>query len=243
MTERTRESSPNLTARLAGLFYLLGAGGAFNIFYVGRRLAASTDAATTANAILSSEPIYRLAVAGGFIGGATYIVVALLLYELFKPVNRSLSLLAMLFALMGVAVSVIGGLFQLAPLIVLGGAPYLNVLGPDQLQALALLFLKFYAHGFTISMMFFGVYMILIGGLVIGSTFMPRIIGLLTVAAGLSYLSHSVAFVLSPPLAARLASYVFLFGVGEGALVLWLLLVGVNAKKWREQAGHKECCR
>jgi hypothetical protein len=58
------------------------------------------------------------------------------------------------------------------------------------------------------------------------------------VLAGLGWLTFCLAALLSPPLARLLFPYIVIPGMlGEGALTLWLLLVGVNAQRWREQAG------
>ena len=52
--------------------------------------------------------------------------------------------------------------------------------------------------------------------------------------AGLGYLTF-----VSPPLAAYLSPYNLApAALGEGSLMLWLLIVGVNAPRWQEQASH-----
>jgi hypothetical protein len=82
-------------------------------------------------------------------------------------------------------------------------------------------------------LVFFGFYCLLIGYLIFRSTFLPRILGVLMVFAGLGWLTF-----LSPPLANYLSPYVFIPGLlGEGALTLWLLVMGVNVQRWKEQAG------
>jgi hypothetical protein len=54
------------------------------------------------------------------------------------------------------------------------------------------------------------------------------------VCAGLGWLTFLV-----PPLAHRLYPYILVPGiVGEGALTLWLLVAGVNVRRWKEQAGE-----
>jgi hypothetical protein len=82
------------------------------------------------------------------------------------------------------------------------------------------------------SLVFFGVYCLLIGYLIFRSTFLPRILGVLMAFAGLGWLTF-----LSPPLANHLSPYIFAPGIlGEGSLMLWLLLIGVNEQQWKEQA-------
>ena len=81
-------------------------------------------------------------------------------------------------------------------------------------------------------LVFFGFYCLLIGYLIFRSTFLPRILGVLMVFAGLGWLTF-----LSPPLANHLSPYIFIPGLlGEGALTLWLLVMGVNVQRWKEQA-------
>ena len=51
--------------------------------------------------------------------------------------------------------------------------------------------------------------------------------------AGLAWLTF-----MSPQLAKSLSPFNFVPGlVGEGALTVWLLAKGVNAERWKEQAG------
>jgi len=86
-------------------------------------------------------------------------------------------------------------------------------------------------------LVFFGFYCLLIGYLTLRSTFLPRILGVLMLFAGLGWLTF-----LSPSLAKSLSPYNFFPGlIGEGALTVWLLVKGVNVERWREQGsagGH-----
>jgi len=109
----------------------------------------------------------------------------------------------------------------------------LSVFSAEQLQALALLFLKVNDHGAAIALVFFGFYALLTGYLIVRSTFLPRILGALSVLGGLAWLSF-----LYLPLGHRLFPYVAAFGLlGAASLILWLLVFGVNEQRWKEQAG------
>jgi hypothetical protein len=78
----------------------------------------------------------------------------------------------------------------------------------------------------------FGMYCLIIGYLIVRSTFLPPFLGILMALAGLGWLT-----VLSPQLAKHLSHYTMVTGlVGEGSLTLWLLLVGINETRWNEQA-------
>jgi hypothetical protein len=233
MTERTAEVSPGFVARIAGVFYLLNILTAvFGAFFVSGRLIVHGDAAATATNILAQESLFQLGVAAGLIATACYLAVTALFYRLFLPVSRSLSLLAAFFSLMGCALGALGSLFQLAPLVVLGDSSYLSVFKLDQLQALALIFLEFNTQVLNIGIVFFGLYCLLIGYLIVRSSFLPRVLGALMVLAGVGWLTF-----LWPPLASALSPYNVGPGVlGEGLLTLWLLVLGVNAQRWKEQA-------
>jgi len=52
----------------------------------------------------------------------------------------------------------------------------------------------------------------------------------------LGYLTNSFASFLSPAFAAHLFRYTLILGVGEILLPLWLLAIGMNAQRWKEQA-------
>ena len=81
-------------------------------------------------------------------------------------------------------------------------------------------------------LVFFGVYCVLIGYLIINSTFLPHILGVLMAIGGLSWLTFA-----SPALAKSLAPFNFAPGIiAEGALTAWLLVKGVNEQRWKEQA-------
>jgi len=232
LTNRIAEASPRFKARMAGVFYLLTflTGGISS--FVGGRLVVSGDAAATGNNILAHQPLFRLGFAADLSVVACYIAVTALFYELFKPVSRSVSLLAAFFSLVGCAVQAFICLFHLAPLVLLGGAQYLSVFKVEQLRALAFMFLEFYGQGFNICFVFFGFYCLLIGYLIFRSTFLPRILGVLMAIGGLGWLTF-----LSPPLAEYLWPYIAAPGIlGEGSLTLWLLVMGVNVQRWEEQA-------
>ena len=81
-------------------------------------------------------------------------------------------------------------------------------------------------------LVFFGFYCLLIGYLIFRSTFLPRILGVGMAFGGLGWLT-----LLSPPLANSLSPYNMAPGLlGEGALTLWLLVIGVNVQRWKARA-------
>lgn len=232
-----RETSPLLKARIIGVLYLITiVTGIFAQGFVSERLVVSSDAVATATNIQTHKVLYELGFTFYLIEMACQIAVTALFYDLFKPVNGSVSLVAAFLGLAGCVIKMVSRLFYIAPLLVVGGAHYLNVFDQKQLQALALLFLKVNDRGAGIALAFFGFYALLTGYLIIRSTFLPRILGVLSVVGGLGWLTF-----LYPPLGYRLFLYLAAFGIlGAAALILWLLVFGVNEQRWREQARAAE---
>jgi hypothetical protein len=239
MTERTKEYSPRAEARIAGLLYLVIILGALFIpFAVAPSGMMRGDAAVpTVAHILAAKQLYALAGIAQLILGACDIGVALILYDLLKPAGRSVALLAAFFRLVFVAIANANVLNHFAPLLLLSRASYLGAFTPDQLQALASVFLRLRTTGLDIALVFFGFHCILIGYLLFRSTYFPRVLGLLMALGGVGYVANIFATVLPSVIAARVFPYVMLpAGVAELGLSLWLIIVGVNAAKWRKKA-------
>jgi Domain of unknown function (DUF4386) len=122
-----------------------------------------------------------------------YCAVVLLLYRLFKPVDRSASLVAMFFGLAGCLVGVLG--------IVHLALPQINQL------------------------FFFACYCLLIGYLIVRSSFLPSALGALMILAGGGWLVFLV------PMAHPLAPYLEILGIlAEAALMFWLLIAGTGLR-------------
>lgn len=231
--ERTAEASPRFKARMAGVCQLLEALTATfgQVIILGRLVAPGNPAATAAN-ILGHERLFWLGFTSSLMGVAFHVAWALLMYVLLKPVNRSLSLLAVFFSLMTCAMQALAGLLYLAPLLILQGGSSWGAFTPEQLHALALVFLKLNTYAFDIDLVFFGFWCILTGYLVFRSTFLPRILGVLMTISGLGWVIY-----LYPPLAYRLSSFIAVASaLGEIPMELWLIVMGVNVQRWQDQA-------
>jgi hypothetical protein len=233
MLERTRETSPRFEARITGALYLLTMlTGIFAQGFVSGSLVVDGDAAATATNILRHKTLFQLGFAVYLIEMACQIAMTALFYDLLKPAGRRVSLLAAFLGFAGCIIKTFSRLFFIAPLFILGGAHYLTVFSAEQLQALALLFLKVNDHGAAIALVFFGFYALLTGYLIIRSTFLPRILGVLSVVGGLGWLTF-----LYQPLGYQLFPYIAVFALlGAVSLILWLLVFGVNEQRWKEQA-------
>jgi hypothetical protein len=232
-----KEMSPRVKARIAGFLYLIViVGGIFAEIFVRGRLVVSGDAAATAHNILTHPLLFRMGFAVEVFYCACNIPLGLIFYELFKVVNKKVALLMVFFSLVGTAIESVSLLAHVSPVIILGGAQALNAFTAEQLQGAAYMSLQLFEYGFAIALVFFGFFCLSLAYAIFKSTFFPRIIGALLAVEGLLYLITSFAKFISAAVAARVFPLLAVSGLAEVSICLWLLVMGVNAEKWREQA-------
>jgi hypothetical protein len=227
------DAAPRTKARLAGLFELFEGltSAAGQVFILGKLVVIGSAADTAAN-ILAHEPLVWLGFALSVVGVVFHLVWVLLFYELFKPVNRSVSRLALLVMLVGCSVQALTCLLYVAPLLTLNGGIPLSALTAEQLQALAYVFVRLNAYAFNLYLVLFGVWCVLSGYLIFRCNFLPRIFGVLLMIDGLGWMTY-----LYPALGFSLFHFIAIAsGLAELALPLWLLVFGVNAQRWKQQA-------
>jgi hypothetical protein len=160
------------------------------------------------------------------------VAVSALYYDLLKPVNRSVARVSAIIGLTGSGIKTFARVFYYAPLILLGGASYLSVIEPVQLEALALASIKINNQGAAIALIFFGFETLLRGWLLFKSGFLPRFLGVLSMVGGLGWLTF-----LWPPLGSQAFIGVALFAIaGVIATTGWLFIRGVDDEKWRARA-------
>jgi hypothetical protein len=234
MTSNTVDTSPQRHARMAGVSYFVGALlSVLGQMVIPGMIVVSGNATATVANILSHETLFRLGFVLSVLTVPFHLIWAVLFKGLFRSVNRSVALLAGFVMVMACVMWTLSSLLYLAPLLLLQGKTAVSAFSPEQLQALVLTLLKLNALAYDIGLVFFGFWYVLIGYLIVRSTFLPRIIGALGVLAGFGYLT-----LLWQPLAHYLYPYnLALAGPGEISLILWLIVKGVNVDKWKETAG------
>lgn len=231
----TSFDSPETTARLAGALWLIVIVVSIAAVVGSPSLNLGGGPAEAAASVLASETPYRLVFAALFAGGVCYLGVTALLYELLRPVNRSVALFGALAGLAGIVVGGASSIDTLGALVLLEDASHAAPAAANQLQTIAQVSLR--APEFTISMVYFGCQIAAIGFLIFRSTFLPRIVGGVLMLGGSCYVITSFAKMVAPAIGAQLAPLVIPIAIlGEGTLTLWLLFKGVNVEKWRETA-------
>ena len=192
-------------------------------FGVLQRLVTPGDATRTAGHILASAGLFRLAIAGLAAVVILDVVVAWALLKFFEPARKGLATLAAWLrisyaAIFAVAVSQLTGVLPL-----LSNPRHLTALSISHRQAQALLKIQDFQDIWKVSLIVFGLYLVLLGYLACRSGYVPRLLGVLLVIAGGGYLIDSTAGLLSPSYPASISSFTF---IGEALFMLWLLLKG-----------------
>jgi hypothetical protein len=224
------------TARTAGFLYLiLAVTGGFSMLYV-PSLIVPGNAAATANNIVAYESLFRLGVVSGLICQVVFVFLVLVLYQLFKGVNNTHAVLMVALVVAAVPVAFLNMLNQLAALHVLSGADYLRAFGTHQLNALVMLFLDLHSQGLLIVEIFWGLWLLPLGLLVLKARFMPGFIGVLLIVGFLGYLIDFLTRLLFPSYTAIVSPIAGASKFGELAMILWLLIKGVK----RQQAAPVE---
>jgi len=229
---------PQSYARACGLLYLyIIVVGIAAEMLVRDRLIVAGDAAATAANILANETLFRLGFTGELLQLAFDLVVAVLLYMLFRQVSRPLALVATFMRLACAMMLAVGSALHPGALELLKGGEGLRAMPAEQAQAMALWLLGVHADLYVVALVFFGFACLALGWLILRARFFPSAIGWLLLVAGAGYLVNSFANLLHPPLAAALFPAALMPAlVAELALALWLLARGVDVARWREGA-------
>lgn len=217
-------------ARIAGFFYLLViVCGLFSEVFVRQALRVGDNALATALNIGDAEMLFRWGISADLVNLVFGLPCVLIVYSLFKSVNKLLATLALLFVVIQTAIIATNLLNQISPLLYMSNDSYLNTFSQEQLAALSLHALDLQAQGYGIALVFFGFYCLIIGYLIMVSNLIPRFLGVLYTIAGLCYLINTFTMLLSKgfanPLFVYLAVPIF---IGELGLALWLLIAGVR---------------
>ncbi len=218
--------------RYAGLLYLIiiicGIGAE-----VGLRgpLLNMGSAETTAEAILAASGSFRLAIVADIVMALSDAGLAILLFLLFRPVSPGLALAALIFRLVQAVLISANLLNMQAAWLLVSGGQDISGFGPGQADAMALAFLNLHAHGYDLGLVFFGINSLLMGALIWRSGFVPRLLGVGIVAAGIVYLTGSTLRFLAPEAFQVFSPAYGITLLAEAAICLWLLLAGRTPRR------------
>lgn len=193
LEERSPEATKRL-ARLAGAVYvLLGLATAFGFYHAPL---VQGDLSAIGHGLIKSDLRFRIGVVSDVFSTALSVPLALLLYQLFKPVHRMQAVLMALLLVVAMPISFVVALNYVAAQWLLSGAPVVAAIASAQREALGMLFLRLHTHGVLAEEIFWGLWLLPFGLLVIRSRFLPRVLGILLIIGGLAYVAHSVTSLL-----------------------------------------------
>ena len=218
-------------ARIASALYLLVAITApLGLIVVPARLVVAGDPAATAALVAGHGTLLRLGMASELFHQAVEVFMVLVLYNLFKPVNRTLAQQMLVLGMVPIPMVFINVLAEVAAATAASGPAWLAAFGKPQLDALALLSMHLHAQGLQLAAVFWGLWLLPLGLLALRCGFIPKVFGWAVIASSLGYVLGSFTSLIAPGLASTFATPVFLLELGEPMMILWLVLVGARTK-------------
>ena len=219
---------PRTLARVAGCLYLIVAVCAMVAVSVRSRMVVA-DAAATADNIRASATLFRFGFVSDLVQATCFLLTAMALYLLLRHVSRPVAAAMVTLVAVSVAIMCLNLLNQFVALSIATGEEYSSAFGPAGADALTALFADMQHNGFLIAQMFFGLWLLPLGYLVVRSGYVPKVLGVLLAAGGVGYLVDLFARFLAPGVAERISSFVLAPAVvGEVSFVAWLLVKSVR---------------
>jgi hypothetical protein len=216
-------------ARLAGLLYLLMCvTGLPGLLLIPKALVVHGDAVATANHLRASESLFRWGIASELFHQVVFAFLALALYDLFRPINRRTATQMVLLVAMSVPIMFANTLNEFAALILVGAPPFLADFSRSQLDSLAYFFLHLHGEGIGVVDVFWSLWLIPFGLLVIRSGFLPRALGVLLLAGAAGAMIGAVTSVLpmwSNPIVNTIGQ---ILALGELPIIVWLVVPGAR---------------
>jgi hypothetical protein len=225
-------SSIKHQARVAGFLYLLIAVIApIGLLYVPGKVIVAGNATATADNVRASEGLLRAGIASELIHEVIAVFLVLALYRLFKAVNETLAVqVVILGALVSVPIMFVNVVNEIAALVLVSGADYLTVFEKPQRDALAYLFIHLHGQGINVVAVFWGLWLLPFGMLVIRSGFIPRVFGVLLMIAGSAHVASAFVFLLLPRYAAPASQIALPFQLAEIPIIFWLVIWGARTR-------------
>lgn len=219
--------------RIAGLLFLiLIITGVFAEFFVRQKLYVLDDPAVTSQNIIENQWLFRLGFVSDLVMSTLFFIYAYVLYLIFKPVHRHMSLFLLLCAVISVAMFCQNSLNQFAVLDLLTNANYTDEFQQNQLQVLALFFQNIHTKGYYVNQLFFGMYLFPLGYMIIKSGLVPKIIGVFLILGCIGDLIDFVVYFLYPNAESVVLNNITIpADIGEFSLCLWFLIMGVRSQK------------
>lgn len=234
MTPPTSDLSRRQSALLLGIVFLFILPlGVFAKVVAPAILIVPEDPAATIGNLMASAGLFRTSIVAALLTYALDIVIALGLYTLLRPVNKSFALLGAWFRVVYSTIAAIAMLNHLLAWQLISGTSSSTALTTAQLQMFVDLFLNGHDYGWLIGFLFFGLHLCIVGALAFQASYMPRTLGFFLLWGGVGWLIHSLGHLLDP----NYANYVvvsqgiaYSAAIGEFYLMGWGLWTGLKGQ-------------
>ena len=224
-------SSPKQLARIAGVFYLLvGIFGGFAEGFVDPKLHVAGNAAATAANVVANAELVRMGVVAHLVDGVFFLLTVIALYVLLNHVHKNAARVMVAFVALAAGMISLNAVFQFEGLQVATNGSYATAFGAAGSQALVLVLLDIQHYGTLAAQVFFGLWLAPLGYLAYRSGMFPKALGVVLIAATVSYLLDAFAAFLTPDLARQIHQFLIILPIiGEVGMLAYLLVVGVKS--------------
>jgi hypothetical protein len=176
----------------------------------------------TLETLSSHRNLFTTCILGYLVTFILDVVVAWSLYALLKPVNAEVSLLTALFRIVYTVVGLVA-LLNLVSVYRIVYASTVFTLDTLSSQIQVANYLNAFKAQWYFGLVFFSLHLIMLGSLIIKSSYVPNVIGVLLIITGLGYSLTTFKPFLFPTTNTDFAAYTF---YGEIIFMFWLLIKG-----------------
>ncbi|MEK6478449.1 DUF4386 domain-containing protein [Catalinimonas sp. 4WD22] len=196
-------------------------------FYIFQKLFSENPAEMSSN-IIDQEGLFKTGIFLHLLTLLCDVVVAWALYIFLKPAHKSLSLLTAWFRLIYTAMYLLALVNLVQVLNYLRLNEQSGMVMPTQLDQSITFYVNAFRMEWSFALMVFGIYLLLLGYLVLKADYVPKIYGILLLLAGLGYFLDNLRVFFLPELN---TSYLMITFFGELVFMVWLLVRGRKVKQ------------
>ena len=197
MTLQTLEIHPKSYARIAGILYLvIAVFGAFSIGYVPSVIIVADNPGATASNLMANIGLFRAGILGDIVVLMVEIILTAMLYVIFAPISKTLSLIAAWSRIAMVMVMGVNLLLNIMPMFLVS-ADFLSAFDTAALHAVGYAFFAAHSLGIYIWQLFFSLHLLALGYMIIKSDLFPRVFGWVLLIGAFGYLLQGVAGVIN----------------------------------------------
>jgi hypothetical protein len=232
MIQTIDQSQTRRNARIAGLLYLaLGITGAYSMIGIIPQLVIPGSMESTISNIQRSTGLFRLGFVSNIVSQVIFLYLVVALYKLFVKIDKTQARILLVLVVTSVPVTFVAMLAYLVPGVLLSGAEYLSAFNLEQLKALSMVFLDIHRIGLLTVEIYWGLWLLPLGILIIKSGFFPKILGYLEFAACFGYVLAFFLGILAPEGLPVLKTISTIAIYGEMPFIFWILILGARFPK------------